>query len=342
MQMPGRSYSNGSEYRYGFNGKEKDAETTTQDYGMRIYDARLGRFLSVDPLIKNYPMLTPYQFSSNRPIDGIDMDGMEYLSFNVTVTKNADGNPIFTVSIAKDFRGLTGEQVAAVHGRGKAYAKKFYENYSESFGPEGRGFKFTYFDANGKQIGEPVWQMKQSKILSIANSGYYSGSGAITLAGPGLEENGTGYLNNQYDFGYKPMNYADKISLDHDAMQEIEIVQPQGWLEDTRTLKSDRILLQAAKDGIKNNLVGSKEDLARTKNIKTFFSLAIIYKEWKLNQMASKGYDANSISDQRKVILKNWHPTIFKPKQWFAKMILTLSGGGAKSNSVKPVEKKSP
>jgi RHS repeat-associated protein len=80
MQMPGRKLSGG--YRYGFNGKENDNEVkgegNQQDYGMRIYDPRLGKFLSTDPLAKKYPELTPYQFASNRPIDGIDMDGLEY------------------------------------------------------------------------------------------------------------------------------------------------------------------------------------------------------------------------------------------------------------------------
>jgi RHS repeat-associated protein len=69
-------------YRYGFNGKENDNDVkgygNQQDYGMRIYDGRLGRFLSVDPIAKDYPELTPYQFASNRPIDGIDQDGLEY------------------------------------------------------------------------------------------------------------------------------------------------------------------------------------------------------------------------------------------------------------------------
>lgn len=43
-----------------------------------MYDGRLGKFLSVDPLTPKYPELTPYQFASNRPIDGIDLDGLEY------------------------------------------------------------------------------------------------------------------------------------------------------------------------------------------------------------------------------------------------------------------------
>jgi RHS repeat-associated protein len=71
-------------YRYGFNGKENDNEVkgvegSQQDYGMRIYDPRMGRFLSVDPLTKDYPELTPYQFASNSPLAAIDLDGLEGL-----------------------------------------------------------------------------------------------------------------------------------------------------------------------------------------------------------------------------------------------------------------------
>lgn len=79
MQMPERVYSSGS-YRYGFNGKELDKETTnttTYDYGFRIYSPALGRFLSIDPLIAKYPELTPYQFASNTPIQAVDLDGAE-------------------------------------------------------------------------------------------------------------------------------------------------------------------------------------------------------------------------------------------------------------------------
>ena len=82
MQMPGRKYTApNNSYRYGFNGKENDNEVkgegNQQDYGMRIYDPRLGRFLSVDPLAKTYPWYTPYQFAGNKPIWAIDLDGAE-------------------------------------------------------------------------------------------------------------------------------------------------------------------------------------------------------------------------------------------------------------------------
>ncbi|ATL48198.1 hypothetical protein COR50_14075 [Chitinophaga caeni] len=58
MQMPGRVF-NGGGFRYGFNGQENDNEVkgewNQQDYGMRVCDPRLGRFLSVDPLTREYP-----------------------------------------------------------------------------------------------------------------------------------------------------------------------------------------------------------------------------------------------------------------------------------------------
>jgi hypothetical protein len=44
---------------------------------MRIYDPRLVRFLSFDPITADYPELTPYQFASNTPIWAIDIDGLE-------------------------------------------------------------------------------------------------------------------------------------------------------------------------------------------------------------------------------------------------------------------------
>ena len=94
MQMPGRKYAASVGYRYGFNGKENDNEVkgdgNQQDYGMRIYDTRLGKFLSVDPLTKSFPFFSPYHYASNNPIVNIDLDGLEGKS----KTTYADLNPI--------------------------------------------------------------------------------------------------------------------------------------------------------------------------------------------------------------------------------------------------------
>ncbi len=58
---------------------EKDEEFTNSsshyDFGARIYDSRLGRFLSVDPLMMTYPEHSTYITSANNPINYIDSEG---------------------------------------------------------------------------------------------------------------------------------------------------------------------------------------------------------------------------------------------------------------------------
>ncbi len=78
--MDGARQLNISKYRYGFNGKEEDpsfSSLTNYDYGFRIYNPSIGRFLSVDPLTRSYAWYTPYQFAGNKPIIAIDLDGLE-------------------------------------------------------------------------------------------------------------------------------------------------------------------------------------------------------------------------------------------------------------------------
>jgi RHS repeat-associated protein len=94
MHMSGRSFSSGS-YRYGFQGQEKDDEIKGEgnsiNYKYRVHDARLGRFLSIDPLIKDYPWNSPYAFSENRVIDGVELEGLEYINYNESLVRHTNG-----------------------------------------------------------------------------------------------------------------------------------------------------------------------------------------------------------------------------------------------------------
>jgi len=76
--LAGRTFQS-SEYRFGFNGKEKDDETygdgNELDFGARIYSPRLSKWLSVDPMQQKYPNLSPYNFSMNSPISLMDPNG---------------------------------------------------------------------------------------------------------------------------------------------------------------------------------------------------------------------------------------------------------------------------
>lgn len=68
-------------YRFGFNGQEKDNEIkgigNSLDFGARIYDSRLGKWLSTDPLQKKFPFASPYNFVLNNPIELTDPDGKQ-------------------------------------------------------------------------------------------------------------------------------------------------------------------------------------------------------------------------------------------------------------------------
>jgi len=83
MIMPGRS--GGEDYRYGFNGKEQDPEVSgtgnQYDYGFRLYNPRLGKFLSVDPLEREFSFWSPYHFAGNSPVGNSDLDGLEPSGF---------------------------------------------------------------------------------------------------------------------------------------------------------------------------------------------------------------------------------------------------------------------
>jgi RHS repeat-associated protein len=79
VELDGRTMSGG--YRFGFQGKEKKDEIYGEgnyvDYTYRGYNLRVGRFFAVDPLAAKYPYYSSYQFSGNRVIDMIELEGLE-------------------------------------------------------------------------------------------------------------------------------------------------------------------------------------------------------------------------------------------------------------------------
>ena len=157
------------EIQYGFNGKEKDSNgefgNTTYDYGFRIYNPAIGKFLSVDPLMSSFPFYTPYQFSANNPIASIDLDGLEaVIKINSPWFKNEIEKAINTKTVEGNERA----SFLAFHSitvdrppdkKGSAYVHNLYG---------GEGFAGTFNHSEDNQLGLTVLDQDNNELFSIA------------------------------------------------------------------------------------------------------------------------------------------------------------------------------
>ncbi|TRX09633.1 RHS repeat-associated core domain-containing protein [Flavobacterium gawalongense] len=118
MLIPNR-HGNSGAYRYGFQGQEMDNEIKGEgnsiNYTFRMHDPRVGRFFATDPLFREYPHNSPYAFSENRVIDGVELEGLEY--YTVHIKQDINGNrSLMKVVSHRDTKNGYGEL-----GKGIAY-----------------------------------------------------------------------------------------------------------------------------------------------------------------------------------------------------------------------------
>ncbi|UZO80662.1 hypothetical protein NBT05_17185 [Aquimarina sp. ERC-38] len=117
MLLPGR-HGNSSDYRYGFQGQEMDdeikGEGNSVNFSLRMYDPRINRFMSSDPLFKSYPWNSTYAISENRLIEGIDLEGGEFEWFMIGARAGLYGDNIQQIqrgvdkSVVKTVEGVQG------------------------------------------------------------------------------------------------------------------------------------------------------------------------------------------------------------------------------------------
>ncbi|HVU58163.1 MAG TPA: RHS repeat-associated core domain-containing protein [Puia sp.] len=167
MQQPGRGLQPAG-YRYGFNGKENDNEVNGpgnwQDYGMRMYNPQIGRFMREDPLTSKYPYLTPYQFASNSPISGVDRDGLEWAYYDKD-NKQVDITPTTTM---EDKMRIVGVKWVGydVDAKGNKTPKKGSVPVAYTFGKEG----MTTSDVDAQGRPEQCWQSYSSMSTGSAHN----------------------------------------------------------------------------------------------------------------------------------------------------------------------------
>ena len=127
-------------YRFHFNGKETDNEVygegNAYDFGDRMYNSRIGRWMSPDKLAREYAPISPYVISLNNPLIFRDADGNYVIGSDgkpVTYTQGKNGQIKWSSNATADVKKIgeamlkteKGKQVfdKMVASRGKVHLK---------------------------------------------------------------------------------------------------------------------------------------------------------------------------------------------------------------------------
>ncbi len=172
MMQPGRSYSVGNQYRYGFNGQEKSTEihenSLTAEYWE--YDSRIGRRWNLDP--KPDMLKSDYSTFNNNPIYYSDPFGDTTYLYNTTgqlkgfILDKLKTNEIVTMNntylntiLRLQKSGKYSNDVLGTVARMPAFVEaRFTENTAKDLISKwpGTGFDeatgFLYVDPNTKEV----------------------------------------------------------------------------------------------------------------------------------------------------------------------------------------------
>ena len=173
----------------------------------RIHDARLGRFLSVDPLSSKYPWYTPYQFAGNKPSIATDLEGLEEHIYHYRYN---DGEPIL-IDKVYNVEWRVDESNSSSHGI-------VYIPYNKATGEPLRDDEFgkaqyQYFDEVNKRI----------EIRRNLNGNFVKGDNELMddytgnmLGSIYIGANNPPKVNGQDDYRREPKDEAGAIAKQHD------------------------------------------------------------------------------------------------------------------------------
>jgi RHS repeat-associated protein len=224
-------------YRYGFNGMEQDDEVSgsgnSYDFGARIYDSRLGRWLALDPLFQNYPSFSDYTFAINSPILFYDANGKVIIKSKKFKEKKEAAFKIFSSTEAaqtllKQFASASsGDYTADEDGELARHTLTFNTKTGNA---QGLTEFFIKIDGEWKEYkpkkhGSIVTKQSEFQIVASVNSGFAATTGTEAVV-----------LNHEAFLWVK--TYAEILSklqsgeiLPTEFAKELEVMNTWEWVE---------------------------------------------------------------------------------------------------------------
>ena len=155
-----RSFSQPNKYLY--NGKEIQEETDWYDFGARMQDPWLGRFMTQDRFSEKYYDLTPYHYAANNPIYYIDVNGD---SLNVAQLREFSSDA--SSALVSDLQAKSGLTLTADANGNVSYAKN------------SKG-KAVVTKVNGKKSGSRAARKALTKLIDSETTVSVAGSNTLS------------------------------------------------------------------------------------------------------------------------------------------------------------------
>ena len=147
MPMPSRNQN--GDYRYGYQGEyaEKEDVGSTNSFELRLWDARIGRWMSPDPYSQYF---SPYLGMGNNPINGVDPDG----GCVKGIDKEGNGIPCPDMKVGSTTVGIAGH-TWTMQEDGWAMSDADFNQYGVDLGK-----MYIIKDPEGGYFGQTVFWMK--------------------------------------------------------------------------------------------------------------------------------------------------------------------------------------